>query len=145
MRHRVLKRYCRNVRQDRSLMNLVFYYENDGLCQPYNPDQKDQAFVQANSKGSPPKDWTPKKIRNRKKSNSSKKTTMMSDTKKASDDKTKRSTEGQSRSTKGQSRSSEGQSRSNEGQSAASSSKAKQPWWKANKSDKKENGKIKRR
>ena len=27
-RHRVTKRFCRNVQQDRSLMNSIFYYEN---------------------------------------------------------------------------------------------------------------------
>ena len=28
LRHRVTKRFCRNVQQDRSLMNSIFYYEN---------------------------------------------------------------------------------------------------------------------
>ena len=125
MRHRVLKRYCRNVRQDQSLMNLVFYYENAGLCQPDNLDH--QIGNGNNQTGNDSNISSSKKNRNRKKFNKANKNGNGS-TKKASDDNTKISSNEKSASAT----------------SASSSSKAKQPWWKA-KSDKKETGKTKRR
>ena len=117
MRHRTLKRYCRNVQQDNSLMNLVFYYEN-----PYNPDHLKGTFLEGIETNN---SSTSKNRRNRKSKKTVSRDFEKNTTKKASENgKTKISSNGQS--------------------GVAATNKAKQPWWKA-KSDKKENGKIKRR
>ena len=117
MRHRTLKRYCRNVQQDNSLMNLVFYYENH-----YNPDHLKGTFLEGIETNN---SSTSKNRRNRKSKKTVSRDFEKNTTKKASENgKTKISSNGQS--------------------GVAATNKAKQPWWKA-KSDKKENGKIKRR
>ena len=98
-------------------MNLVFYYEN-----PYNPDHLKGTFLEGIETNN---SSTSKNRRNRKSKKTVSRDFEKNTTKKASENgKTKISSNGQS--------------------GVAATNKAKQPWWKA-KSDKKENGKIKRR